>query len=300
METAIVIATDQKYLPAACCAVISCRRAGRVTGPIFLVVSDAFDDSVEAARRFLSERRADAEIIRFNHDLSGYFVDGWVSPATYIRLHLDLILDRTWHRVLYLDADTRVLVPLWPLLRADLHGHVLGAVDNIRDHNHVARLSMAAGSRYFNCGVLLFEWPAILSSGLLAKSRRFAIENAHLCEWHDQDVLNKVFDGLWTPLHQRWNYTEKLAKCLPFERAFIKHYSYKYKPWGPAKPSYWIADAIWYRRTLRKSPWPDFAYPVAFGNVREGLRWLYQIRFSEGPSHRLSGDGLQLEPISET
>src|SRR6478672_11009657 len=84
MKIAIVVVTDETYLPAACCAVISCRRAGRVTEPRFLVVSGVSDNSVEAARRFLNERRADAEIIRFHHDLSSYHVDGWVSPAAYV------------------------------------------------------------------------------------------------------------------------------------------------------------------------------------------------------------------------
>jgi lipopolysaccharide biosynthesis glycosyltransferase len=161
-------ARDETYLPAACCAVISCRRAGRVTEPIFLVVSNVSDNAVLAARRFLKERRGDAEIIRLPTDLSGYQVDQWISPAAYTCLHLNDTLDGRWHRVLYLDADTRVLAPLWPLLEADLDGRVLGAVDNTRDHNHTERLSMAVDSRYFNSGVLLFDWPAVLSAGLLA------------------------------------------------------------------------------------------------------------------------------------
>jgi lipopolysaccharide biosynthesis glycosyltransferase len=307
MKIAIVVVADEAYLPAACCAVISCRRAGRVTEPIFLVVRDVSDNSVEAARRFLNERRADAEIIRFDHDLSGYRVDGLISAATYVRLHLDDILDKTWHRVLYLDADTRVMAPLWPLLQADLNGRVLGAVYQYvtekqerhrYDDEHVERLSMAADSRYFNSGVLLFEWPAILSSGLLAQSRRFAVENPHLCKWHDMDALNKAFDGLWMPLHVRWNYGHRLARRLPGERAFIKHYTFLSKPWDPKKPPFWLADAFWYWRTLRKSSWPDFAHPITFWDIRNGFQWLHQICFSAPPSHRLSDDGLQLEPIS--
>ena len=223
MKTAIVVAADETYLPAACCAVISCRRTGRVTEPIFLVVSNVSDNAVLAARRFLKERRGDAEIIRLPTDLSGYQVDQWISPAAYTRLHLDDILDGRWHRVLYLDADTRVLAPLGPLLEADLDGRVLGAVDNIRDHNHTERLSMAVDSRYFNSGVLLFDWPAVLSAGLLAQCRCFAVQNPHLCEFWDQDALNKVFEGLWKPLHLCWNRGAWIGFYrLPREPAFIK------------------------------------------------------------------------------
>jgi lipopolysaccharide biosynthesis glycosyltransferase len=299
MKIAVVIVTDETYLPAACCAIISCRRAGRVTEPIFLVVSDASCNSVEAARRFLKERRSDAEIIRFHPDLSGYHVDGWVSSQAYVRLHLDEVLDPTWQRVLYLDADTRVMAPLRPLLQADLDGYVLGAVDQCKDDREdPERLSMAADFRYFNSGVLLFDWPAILSSGLLAQCRRFAIEKQHLCKLYDQDALNKVFEGLWKPLHVYWNYGHIVANSAPRERVFIKHYSYDQKPWGPKKRPFWVGDGFWYWRMLRRSPWPDFARPITFQDVRKGLRWLYRTRFSKRASHRLSDDGFRLEPIN--
>jgi lipopolysaccharide biosynthesis glycosyltransferase len=280
-KTAIVVVADETYLPAACCAVISCRCTGRVTEPIFLVVSNVSDNNVQAARRFLNDRRADTEIIRLPIDLSGYRVDRWISPAAYARLHLDDIFDGGWDRVLYLDADTRVFAPLWPLLQADLNGRVLGAVDNLRDENHTERLSMAVDSRYFNSGVLLFDWPAVLSAGLLAQCRYFAVQNPHLCELYDQDALNKVFEGLWTPLHLRWNYAIELARRLPRERASIKHYNYKDKPWGPKKREFWIADSFWYWRILRRSPWPDFAHPITVRHINKGLRWLYRTRFSE-------------------
>jgi lipopolysaccharide biosynthesis glycosyltransferase len=171
---------------------------------------------------------------------------------------------------------------LWPLLQADLDGRVLGAVDQYGDNpTYLQRLSMMRDSRYFNSGVLLFDWPAVLSAGLLAQCRCFAVQNPHLCELWDQDALNKVFEGLWTPLHLRWNYSLEVAKRLPRERASIKHYSHEHKPWGPKKQPFWIADAFWYWRVLRRSPWPDFAHPITVQQVNEGLRWLYRKRFSE-------------------
>ena len=116
-----------------------------MTAPIFLIASHVSENGIEAARRFLNKRRAEAEIIRFDHDLSHFRADNWVSPPAYARLYLDKILDSTWHRVLYLDADTRSAdAASAPLLGADLDGRTsLGAVDNIRQLNHSERLSMA-------------------------------------------------------------------------------------------------------------------------------------------------------------
>jgi UDP-glucose/galactose:(glucosyl)LPS alpha-1,2-glucosyl/galactosyltransferase len=282
MKTAIIVAADEKYLPAACCAVISCRRAGRVKEPIFLVVVDVSDNTVEAARRFLKDQRADAEIIRFSIDLSGYHVDQWISPTAYARLHLDDVLDARWHRVLYLDSDIRALTPLSPLLQANLAGRVLGAVEHYGDNpTYLRQQLMEHGSRYFNSGVLLFDWPAVLSADLLAQCRCFAVQNPHLCELWDQDALNKVFEGLWTPLHLRWNYGLEDAKRFPRERPSIRHYTHKDKPWGPKKQPFWIADSLWYWRSLRRSPWPNFAHPITVQDARRGLQWLYRKRYSK-------------------
>jgi lipopolysaccharide biosynthesis glycosyltransferase len=305
MKIAIVLITDENYLPVACCAAISCRRAGRATEPIILIVVDVSDNSVETARRYLKEQGVEVEIVHFHPDLSAYRADLWISPAAYARLHLDQILDKTWDRVLYLDADMRVLAPLSPLLRADLDGRVLGAAyqylgrgDQANlDQPDLERLSMAADSRIMNSGVLLFEWPALLSSGLLAQTRRFAAENPYLCKMWDQDALNKVFEGLWKPLNPRWNFGNKMAKTLPREHAFIKHYSNRSKPWGPEKAPFWLVDAFWYWRVMRRSPWPDFAHPIKLPDVGEGLRWLYRVYLARRPSYRLSDDEFQLERV---
>ena len=41
------------------------------------------------------------------------------------------------------------------------------------------------------------------------------------------------------------------------------HYTGVRKPWGTTRYPRHLADALWLlRRTLRKSPWPDFAEPV--------------------------------------
>jgi lipopolysaccharide biosynthesis glycosyltransferase len=294
-KNAIVIAADENYLPAACCAVISCRRSGRVTEPLFLVLCDVSDASVEAAGRFLRERRSKAEIIRLHPDLSGYRVSRHISPAAYLRLHLDTLFDNSWQRLLYLDADTWVRAPLTPLLRSDLGGRILGAITEPRLAPE--RLAMKPGSPYFNSGVLLFEWPALLSSGLLDRARRFALESYHLCREHDQDVLNKAFEGAWTPLPLRWNSGHIFATRLPRERALIKHYTERHKPWGRKKQPFWIADGFRYWYTLRRSPWSNFARPVTIHDLLEGVRWLYRTRVSERPSYRVSVDGMRIESI---
>jgi lipopolysaccharide biosynthesis glycosyltransferase len=300
VKTAVVIIADEAYVPPACCAAISCRSAGRFDGPIFLLVTSGSEDSLETARRFLNGRRLDVQVMRFEPSLSDYRVHAWITPTAYARLHLDEIFDSTWDRLLYLDADTRVRGELQPLFATDLDGRILGAVNQCwqeMDQKHLQRLSMAPDAPYFNSGVLLFDWPKVLSSGLLPATQRFAIDNPELCETWDQDALNKIFEGRWKPLLVHWNYSHKLAEELPRERALISHYSFRYKPWSSKKNPFWFADALWYWRTLRDSPWPDFVRPITARHVVRALQWNYATRLSKRQTRRLSRDGCSSEAI---
>ena len=44
--------------------------------------------------------------------------DSYISSATYSRLLLQQFFDDRWDRLLYLDADLRVMVPLQPFSKA--------------------------------------------------------------------------------------------------------------------------------------------------------------------------------------
>jgi lipopolysaccharide biosynthesis glycosyltransferase len=301
MKTAIVVASDENYLPAACCALLSCVQAGRATGQteMFLIADQVPPSILNEVRRFLMDHKIPARIIDRCIEYPAYRADRWVSLAGYVRLHLDDYFDRSWSRVLYLDADTRVKVPLQPLLEMNLRGRVLGAVDHaMENRDHVSRLSMADDAPCLNSGVLLFDWPAVLSLGLLGQARRFAFENPSLCIYHDQDALNKVFEGLWTPIDLRWNLLRTFIQRLPRCRPYILHYTEPGKPWSSTKQPYWLADALWYRRILRNSPWPDFAKAISFGDVLKAARYQFQIYASHPPPFRLSADGLRADLVT--
>jgi lipopolysaccharide biosynthesis glycosyltransferase len=295
MKTAIVTVSDEKYLPAACCTLLSCARAGGVRSNLFLVADNVSAISIKAACGFLRQHDVPVDVIDHRSEQAGYRVNGYITFAAYTRLSLDEHFDGRWDRLLYLDADTRVLAPLRPLLHADLCGRVLGAVGNLRDVPEPIR-NITADAPYFNSGVLLFDWPATLKCGLLNRARGFARENPHLCEWHDQDALNAVVGGLWTPLDQRWNFTSFRARRLPRHRPYVLHYTGIKKPWGTKRYPRHLADALWYRRTLRNSPWPDFAVPVPLRAFFQAARWQYRIRASKRARWHPTPDGQRLEP----
>ena len=275
MRTAIVTVTDEKYIPAACCTLLSCATAGRVRSNLFLVTDGVSPTSTKAACDFLRQQAVPVDIIDHRSERAAYRVDGYISFAAYTRLYLDKYFDERWDRLLYLDADTRVISPLQPLLNVDLCGRMLGAIENLRDVPQAIR-NITADAPYFNSGVMLFDWPATLANGLLDRARHFARESSDLCEWHDQDALNAAAGGLWTPLDQCWNFTSFRARRLLRCRPNVMHYTGVKKPWAATRYPRHLTDALWYRRTLRNSPWPDFAEPVPLRAFLQAARWRYR------------------------
>ena len=128
-------------------------------------------------------------------------------PSHWFRVFLPELLPEL-ERILYLDVDIIVLESLLPLWRTELGHHLLAAVTNVfqEDHlSHLDRVGMTDPKGYFNTGVMLLN---------LAEMRRFGATRAVL-DWaeanHDklrlpeQDALNVVLGERRLWLHPRWN-----------------------------------------------------------------------------------------------
>jgi lipopolysaccharide biosynthesis glycosyltransferase len=287
MRSAIVTAADAKYLPAACCALASCVGDGETEAQarFFLLACDISAAEVKNADDFLKSRGASVEIIVIEADRFRQFrIDGYVSASTYSRLLLPEFFDDQWNRVLYVDADMRVMARVQTLLDADLQGKPIGAVHDYLRYliyglrGSRARLSLRSNAPYFNAGIICFDWRATVASGLLSQAKDFAIRNPQLCHSHDQDALNKAFEGAWAPLDPRWNF---MTVAVPDEvfrlvyparfRPYIAHFAGPMKPWAADFPARYENHCAWYRALLRDSPWPHFAAPFSAAPPREPL-----------------------------
>jgi lipopolysaccharide biosynthesis glycosyltransferase len=277
MQNAIVTVADSKYLPAACCALLSCVADGEVEAGarMFLLGCDVSTGEAEKVRSVLKKWGASVEIVAIDASrFEPFRIDGYVSAATYSKLILLDFFDDRWDRLLYVDADTRIMVRLQTLLETNLHGRPVGAVHDYLQYmiygigDSRRRLALRADAPYFNGGVLCFDWRATIASGLLQRAQTFATDSAYLCMSHDQDALNKAFEGAWTPLDPRWNFMtvavpdEVLRLDYPARlRPYIAHFAGQVKPWMANFPERFEHHRAWYRDSLRDSPWPHFAAP---------------------------------------
>jgi len=270
MPKAIVVVADQKLLPVACCVHLSCLECGELDGEVtlFLITDSISGGELYKAKSFFGGRSRNVKILASRPGLSEkYKASRHLTAASYLRLHLDELLGQKWDRVLYLDADTRVMASLQPLLSANLQGQPLmaghdffGLYQKAQLEDCRSRLSLKHNAPYFNSGVLLFDWPRVLAGGFLARARQYAQEHADLV-FGDQDALNVAFEGHWTPFELLWNCN---PRWLPAHvTPLIAHFFGGAKPWQQAELKRqeirsWRSHNRWFQETLSKSPWPDF------------------------------------------
>lgn len=290
----IVTVADKGYLPAACCVLISIRDHLPASVPVSCLLAgvDVDDHDVETANRFLEQHRMQPCVESFSSDeliSDSFHVNERVTKAAYLRLALDSIIPADFDRVLYLDADTRVLAPLEPLLLSDLEGYQFAAAHDIGQYQdgriEQARklLGMPETAGYFNSGVMLFDWKLTLKTGLLSDVRKYAASNSRKWRYHDQDALNAVSVGHWKVLDPRWNLNNYYFDMDGTRAPWIKHYTGT-KPWTKWRRPIWKADAAWFEKTLKESPWPE-AYEQQ--TLREKFVMLREyLRKSSRNSHR--------------
>jgi len=190
--------------------------------------------------------------------------------ATWYRVLLPELLPGV-PRAIYLDADTIVLDDLLPLWATELGDHLLGAVTNLPQWDHVGRpqaLGVPPGVEYFNAGVLLADLSRMREEDAIGRLRAFVADNAARLEWRDQDALNLVLGERRLALAPRWNVMSSIL-LYPWaadvfgaeavrearERPAIRHFE------GPAinKPWHYLCEHEMreaYTRLRLRTPWP--------------------------------------------
>lgn len=291
-KIAIVAASDAGYLPAACCQLVSSARHLEDAGVVelFLVCCDVSDEDYAEAERFFASKSVPVKIVRAPFADSIRPIGNRWPRAAYLRLYFDSVFGADYARLVYFDSDTRVCAPLAPLLAADLKGNPVGAVHdfiyyvtgNIRRRRR--DLFLSDDAPYLQSGVMVLDWPMTLKDGLLARAREFLVAHPDRCqEAPDQDALNAVLEGRWTPLDPRWNLHELYLTFGGRHTPYIEHYT-STKPWSRLRPKAWREAADWYRNELADGAWAGFVAPQS---PADRLRaWLAFQKFVYAPRIR--------------
>lgn len=262
-QSAVIVCSDVNMLPAACCTLLSVKRNLAASPVEFLLLGiDLKPKEIAEVESFARVHGMAINVLPYNTPDAARQTRGRWSMATLARLYMDLHVPAHIERLLYLDADVLAVAPLDELFTRDMQGKALAAVDDYimafpeKSGARQRKIGMREGGRYFNAGVLLFDWSACRARGLFVRTRETFEERSHLFQYNDQDVLNVTFDGDWLVLDLRFNTQTGL---LPFvSRPAILHFTGKRKPWQVTVP--WVHRRMTrrYIEDLRDTPWASF------------------------------------------
>lgn len=145
------------------------------------------------------------------------------SASMFSRIAVGTILPPEVNRVVYLDCDTYILDSLRSLWEQDLHGKIIGAVNDSRSIGYSYNLGIRNNNCYINSGVLLID---------LRKYRRDDIERVifktlaklnGLLEFPDNDAICKVLQDEIELLPLRYNVTSVCRMCTYKEILALRH-----------------------------------------------------------------------------
>jgi lipopolysaccharide biosynthesis glycosyltransferase/uncharacterized protein HemY len=250
-KTAVFLCTDANYLGASIVALHSA--IGAIppdAADYFLVVDNtAYGLAQNLAARFHSDLRnvqvvSAEEIVGSAAKLYpqyGIFTSGnALAASAYYRIFFAKYLQQQgkYPRGLYIDSDLIVTKPILDLLHADIGDAPLGArLEPLRPEvRRAIRLHGIRDNRYFNSGVLLFDFLNNRLGDCLDRAIGAIEDDNVTLIFHDQCALNIGLRGDFAELPIEFNYPvfESDAMSGIDESARVLHFLERPKPWSPA------------------------------------------------------------------
>jgi len=273
-------------------SILSASRPGRNPFDILIFAEEA--EVTEDQREWIS---ANGIGLRTDIDLSDYRglfnPDHRISAATLTRLFLPSILENTYDRVLYLDADLTIHGDVSRIFSLDLGDHAFAAVrsgtifpkgekERAEAEAHMGNLGMTRPYRYFNSGVLLIDIRKWLDRRISENAMEFLRTSFEKCRLPDEDALNATVDGDFCGISAVWNLAptrtpEEYRKTGPYMPVILHHMGMA-KPWRlfirhRHMRIGWYYYGL-YRNFLKDTPWSDWlAGNWTFGDFARNLEW---------------------------
>ena len=255
-KNAIVVCCTPGWLPLAAATLNFCAIHGaKEIADFFVMTFGTREAEPKEFNQFLTDKHIEAEVhvVDLTKELK-QVKSGRFSTATLLRLTLNKFIPKSYDRVLYLDCDVLPLAPLDELFATNMHGKPIAAVEDYVSlsgpmtmfKDHPREIGMKPQSRYFNAGIILFNWPQVLTNGHLEKALTTIVaaqNNNRNLPFLDQDVLNLEFENNWHALPSKYNL---MTFMLPYnsDQPIFRHFNSRNKPWGKT----WIPEISDYKK----------------------------------------------------
>lgn len=267
---AIVVCCSPSWLPLAACTLISCvEQGGADVADLYVIALEATPEQQSEFEKFIRGKRFEVNFISasLSAELLSVPVERF-SPAALLRLTLDRFIPSHHQRLLYLDCDILAQSPIAPIFAEKLAGSCVAAVEDFESlpgpltyfHDHPRAIGLPLHARYFNSGVLLFDWPKTLAERRLqhcVEKILQMVRDGNKLRLPDQDVLNQVFSDSWHRLPITYNLMAFFVDYFP-QRAVFRHFSSRHKPWNAVYVPGFAAPRNYYANLLAGSAWRSF------------------------------------------
>ena len=235
--SALLYSVDNAFLALACISIASIveNRKGPVP-PVTILLHDVEKSGRSSAEDYLERLGIEYTLI----DIDGEWCEPWASargqsPAKFGILRLEEFFHCPVGRVLVVDADTRFVDDIEPLLNVELGNAPLAAVDDIamiadgRVPLLANKLCLPPGTGYFNSGLMVVDLKRWTNEKIGRKAIVVFTERPEVLTFNDQCALNAVLQGRYTKLGFRWNH---LLGSSPADwPVSMYHYAGHLKPW---------------------------------------------------------------------
>lgn len=253
---AVVLCCNTAWLPMAAATFRFCQQQQVAEiADFYLIVHGITETDLETFEAFTDQHKITVDINVVDPSTALKQIEaGRFSTATLLRLMLDSIIPKNYQRLLYIDCDVLVLAPLKELFEINLNDKPIAAVEDYVSlsglmnlfSDHPRKIGMRPESRYFNAGVILFDWPMTLQEGYLRKATEIIVQaqntNRNL-PFLDQDVLNLSFESNWQALPSRYNLMTFMLGYNK-DKPVLRHFNSRNKPWGKT----WIPHISDYKK----------------------------------------------------
>jgi lipopolysaccharide biosynthesis glycosyltransferase len=250
--------------------------------------------------------------------------DRHISRATYGRLLLPEILDKSIKTCLYIDGDVIVVDDIIKLSAFSCNNYPIAAVDDFYLTGNPT-LSIPNYFKYFNAGVLLVNLENWRTDNIADQILHFVRDYPEKLTYWDQDAMNAVLYNKRMPLPLRWNQQIHFDDCLShlpdgsktsemkeaMSDPAIVHFV------GPEKPWHYLCLHPYkdlYLKYREKTPWGAIELPkpeqlpsffaekrvIVFGAGKTGKVTIRQYRqYGCNPEYLLDNDPLKIGDIFE-
>ncbi len=280
----VVCASDENYAMATCACLAS---AIHFVGPTVRLRVHLLDAGIRTQTQAKLRRSLNA-LAKGRLELT--FIDiasaseirsqansGHINWVTLSKLLMPRLLP-TVDRVLWLDSDLIVCDDLLELWRLPLHGKAILALEESTigpTLPFAPDYGVALDAPYFNSGVMVLDLAALRRADFTTRALAVLARHRRL-RYLDQDVLNLLCAGDWTPLERRWNFivvaeTDTIAAIERARRQphpSIVHYASVPKPWFSGYGHQRLYSSYFYY-ALDLTEWRGWRPPV---RVRHVLR----------------------------